>query len=291
MSYAAILLVVLAAFVHATWNLLAKKASSVGPVFVFAYNVVACVAYLPWVAYLILQGGVMWNWPVAGFIILSGLIHLAYSLCLQRGYQKADFSVVYPVARGSAPLLSTLGAILILGEVPSLRIFTGLFAVIAGIGFIATQGDFAAFRKPDGQTGIRWGTATGGLIASYTVVDAYAVKALGIAPVVLDWFSNLLRFFLLAPIVIADPARARESMRGFWLLAVGVGLLSPLSYIFVLTALNLGAPLSVVAPTREMSMMVGAIMGMLFLRERVGPWRLFGCGLLIGGVVLLTSSS
>lgn len=290
MSYAAILFVVLAAFVHATWNLLAKQASSVGPVFVFAYNVVACVAYLPWVAYLILDGGVQWNWPIAGFILLSGVIHLSYSLCLQLGYQKADFSVVYPVARGTGPMLSTTGAVLILSEAPSLQVFMGLATVIVGIGFIATQGDLAAFRKPGGQTGVYWGTSTGALIASYTVVDAYAVKALGIAPVILDWFSNLLRFFLLAPIIIGDPGRAQEAMRGYWPLAIGVGLLSPLSYILVLTALKLGAPLSVVAPTREMSMMVGAVMGMVILREKVGPWRLIGCAILIAGVILLTSS-
>lgn len=290
MSYAAILLVVLAAFVHATWNLLAKRASSVGPIFVFSYNVVACVAYLPWVGYLIANGAVRWSWPVVGFIILSGLIHLAYSLCLQRGYQKADFSVVYPVARGTGPMLSTAGAILILGEPPAIQVIAGLVAVVAGIGLIATQGKLAAFRKPGGSTGVSWGTATGALIASYTVIDAYAVKSLGIAPVVLDWFSNLLRFFLLAPIVIADPARAREAMQGHWWLAIGVGLLSPLSYILVLTALNLGAPLSVVAPTREMSMMIGSVMGMVILREAVGPWRIVGCGILIVGVILLTSA-
>ncbi len=290
MSYGAILLVVLAAFVHATWNLLAKRASAVGPIFVFSYNLVACVAYLPWVAYLFAEGGIKWSWQGIGFIFLSGLIHLAYSLCLQRGYQKADFSVVYPVARGTGPMLSTVGAVLILGETPTFQVFVGLIAVIAGISLIATQGDLVAFRKPGGQAGVSWGTATGGLIASYTVVDAYAVKALGIAPVVLDWFSNLLRFFLLAPIVIADPARARAAMRGYWPIAIAVGLLSPLSYILVLTALNLGAPLSVVAPTREMSMMVGAVMGMLVLREKVGRWRFIGCAILVGGVVLLMSA-
>jgi uncharacterized membrane protein len=69
-----------------------------------------------------------------------------------------------------------------------------------------------------------------------------------------------------------------------------VGLLSPLSYILVLVALDMGAPLSVVAPTREMSMMVGAIFGLLFLHERVGSWRLLGCTVLIAGVVMLGSS-
>jgi len=289
MAFASLLLVVLASFIHASWNLLAKRAASVGPVFVFAYNLIACIAYAPWVLYLLMQGeGIAWTWAGVGFVVLSGLIHLAYSLCLQRGYQVADLSVVYPVARGTGPMLSTLGAFLILGERPSGQGVLGLVLVIAGIGLIATRGNLSAFRRRGGQAGVRWGTATGGLIASYTVVDAYAVKALGIAPVALDWFSNLLRFFLLAPIVIADPRRALDAMRGYWWIALGVGLLSPLSYILVLAALTSGAPLSLVAPMREMSMMVGALMGMLILREQVGPWRLAGCGVLIAGVILLS---
>ncbi|OJU15593.1 MULTISPECIES: DMT family transporter [unclassified Sphingomonas] len=290
MTFASLLLVVLASLVHATWNLLAKRAAAVGPVFVFAYNLVACVAYAPWVVYLVIAGrGTAWTGVGAAFVLLSALIHLGYSLCLQRGYQVADLSVVYPVARGTGPMLSTIGAFLILGERPSGLGVLGLILVVAGIGLIATQGDLSAFRRPGGQAGVRWGSATGGLIATYTVVDAYAVKTLGIVPVMLDWFSNLLRFFLLSPLVIADPRRALAAMRGYWRFAIGVGLLSPLSYILVLAALGSGAPLSLVAPMREMSMMVGALMGMLILHERVGPWRLVGCGVLIGGVVFLSA--
>jgi drug/metabolite transporter (DMT)-like permease len=290
MAVASLFLVVLASFIHATWNLLAKRAAAVGPVFVFAYNLVACVAYAPWVLYLLANGAFAWNWPAAHFILLSGFIHLAYSLCLQRGYQEADLSVVYPVARGTGPMLSTFGAILVLHEMPSGQALLGLAAVVAGIGLIATQGDLSAFRRPGGQAGVRWGTATGGLIACYTVADAYAVKEIGIAPVILDWFANLLRFFLLAPLMIANPRRRLRAMRGHWRLAIGVGLLSPLSYIFVLAALDWGAPLSIFAPMREMSMMVGALMGMLILREKVGPWRLVGCAVLAAGVVLLSSA-
>jgi drug/metabolite transporter (DMT)-like permease len=291
MAIASLLLVVLASFIHASWNLLAKRAASVGPVFVFAYNLIACVVYAPWVLYVLMKGdGIAWAWIGVVFVALSGLIHLAYSLCLQRGYQVADLSVVYPIARGTGPMLSTLGAFLILGETPSAQGVAGLILVVGGIGLIATQGDLSAFKRPGGQSGVGWGTMTGGLIASYTVVDAYAVKALGIAPVVLDWFSNLLRFFLLAPLVIANPSRAIDAMRGFWWIAIGVGLLSPLSYILVLAALTSGAPLSLVAPMREMSMMVGALMGMVILREKVGPWRLTGCGVLIAGVILLSGS-
>jgi uncharacterized membrane protein len=79
----------------------------------------------------------------------------------------------------------------------------------------------------------------------------------------------------------------RERMRGRWGLAIGVGVLSPLSYILVLAALGMGAPLSVVAPAREMSMMVGALFGMAILREPVGVGRIAGCLVLIAGVMLL----
>jgi drug/metabolite transporter (DMT)-like permease len=287
MSFAPIVLVVLAAFIHATWNLLSKRAAAAGRTFVFAYNLVACVAYAPWVAWLLAQGALTWSLPVTCCILLSGLIHLAYSLCLQRGYQVADLSVVYPVARGTGPTLSSLGAFLLLGEAPSSQGLLGLAAVVTGIGLISTQGNLTAFRRPSGQAGVRWGAATGLLISTYTVVDAYGVKTLGIQPVVLDWFSNLLRFVLLAPVVLRDRNRARELMQGRWLLAIGVGLLSPLSYILVLAALGMGAPLSVVAPTREMSMMIGALFGMLMLREAVGIWRLVGCLVLVAGIVLL----
>ena len=290
MTLTAFCLVVLAALAHASWNLLAKRSAKVGPLFVFAYNLVSVIAYGPWVITLLAQGKVSWSMTGLSFMLLSGFLHLAYSLALQRGYQLADLSVVYPVARGAGPMLSTLGAILLLGERPSGLGVIGLVLVVCGILLIATQGRIAAFLRPEAQAGLRWGAGTGGLIASYTLVDAFAVKALGIAPVVLDWFANLLRFCLLLPVVLANPRRAMAAMRGHWLTALGVGLLSPLSYILVLGALRDGAPVSLVAPLREMSMMLGALMGLLILREAVGPWRLLGCAILSAGVVLLSTS-
>jgi hypothetical protein len=106
MSLVSLSLVVLAAFIHATWNLLSKRAADAGPTFVFAYNLFACLVYLPWMIWLLVYGDLHWNLPVAGCLVLSAVIHLAYSLCLQRGYQVADLSVVYPIARGTGPLLS-----------------------------------------------------------------------------------------------------------------------------------------------------------------------------------------
>jgi uncharacterized membrane protein len=142
---------------------------------------------------------------------------------------------------------------------------------------------------PGCRSGVRWGTAAGGLIATYTVVDPYAVKDLG---------ATADRRLVLrpAPVGIArtlrreDRTLARERIRGRWPLVVAVGLPSPLSYILVPTALNMGAPVSIVAPAREMSMMVGALLGMVVLREPVRRWRLAGCLMMIVGVVLLGRS-
>ena len=116
-----------------------------------------------------------------------------------------------------------------------------------GVVWLGSAVVIGAFRHPGRQSGMRCGTATGGLIATYMVVDAYSVRALGVAPVVLDWFSNLPRFFLLAPLVSANLRRAIEAMRICWWIAVGVSVLSPLSYILVLAALSSGAPLRLIA--------------------------------------------
>ena len=103
------------------------------------------------------ENGVTTSGPDAGFVILSGLIHLAYSLFLQRGYQVADLSVVYPVARGTGPLLSSFGAFLFLGESPTGPGLAGLGLVIIGIGIIvgsyfatAVVGEWAAIPEADG---------------------------------------------------------------------------------------------------------------------------------------------
>nr|WP_250207703.1 DMT family transporter [Curvibacter sp. CHRR-16] len=284
-------MVVLAALIHATWNLLAKRAASAGAAFVFAYTAFSLVLYAPWVVYLLWQGQSQWSGPIVACIAVSGVLQLAYTLLLQRGYQVADLSVVYPVARGTGPLMSTVGAFVLLGESASWSKAGGLLAIVAGIVLITTQGSMAKFRQPAAYKGLQWGGMTGVTIAGYTVVDAYAVKVLGIVPVVLDWCACLLRLVALLPWVLRNRAEVLERMRGYWLLAAVVGALCPMAYILVLLALKQGAPLSFVAPAREMSMMMGALLGMLVLREPVGLWRLVGCLTTIGGVLLLGATA
>src|SRR5690606_1792355 len=108
--------------------------------------------------------------------------------------------------------------------------------------------ELTKFRQPAARRGVRWGMVTGTAISSYTVVDAYGVKVLGIHPVVLDWCANVVRVVILLPWVVANRKLVPARMKHRWGLAIAVGLLSPLSYILVLLALQIGAPLSLAAP-------------------------------------------
>jgi drug/metabolite transporter (DMT)-like permease len=231
-----------------------------------------------------------WSWAILGCILLSGTLHLAYSLSLQRGYQVADLSVVYPIARGTGPFLSTIGAIIFIQEPATLLGLAGMLSVVAGVLMIATQGQIRRLLHPEAMIGVRWGLLVGLLIAAYTLVDAYGVIVLAIAPVLFDWATSATKTLMLLPHMARQPKRSWEAMRGYWPLAWTIGVLSPLGYILVLYALRDGAPVSLVAPAREMSMLLVTLGGFYILREPVGWGRLVGCGFIACGVVMLASS-
>ncbi|MFA5520298.1 MAG: DMT family transporter [Castellaniella sp.] len=290
MSWLSLGLVVTAAFLHASWNLASKRAAGAGAVFVFFYRIWSGILYLPWVLWLLHDQAMSWSGMAILFVGLSTLIHLGYSLSLMKGYQKADLSIVYPVARGTGPLLASIVAILWLGESIHLSKALGILGVVCGILLIATQGQWKMFRSPQSWVGIRWGLCIGTFIAAYSVVDAYSVKVLLVAPVILDWISSLGGAMLLAPGVWSERAQLRKKMKGNWLLAFFVGLVSPLAYILVLYALRLGADVSQVAPLREMSMIVATLVGALILREQVSAGRWLGCVAILTGVILIATS-
>lgn len=287
MTYSALLLVIAAAVAHASWNLLNKKAAHVGPAFVFAYGFCSTVIYLPWVLWILIFDNPSWSIPAVLCIVLSGALHLVYSLCLQRGYQVADLSVVYPVARGTGPLLSTFGALLFMNEPASLSGIGGMLCVVTGVILIATQGNVTRLLTPEAMIGVRWGVLVGMLIAAYTLVDAYGVKTLLIAPVLFDWATCVTKTIMMLPHIARQPQKARQAVKGYWHLAWAIGLLSPLGYILVLYALQNGAQVSLVAPAREMSMLLVTLAGLYYLREAVGWGRLAGCCAIGLGVILL----
>jgi drug/metabolite transporter (DMT)-like permease len=285
MSLVALLLVVSAAFIHATWNLMAKKAAG-GAAFVWLYGVGTTVLYLPVVVFVMIADPTPITLPQAGIIVASAFVHLLYSLSLQRGYQVADLSVVYPLARGTGPMLATVGAVVILGERPSLLGMLGAALIVGGVFLIAGGPRIFTRHDPAVRRGIFHGVLTGLLIACYTVLDGFGVKVLLVAPVVLDYFGCVLRMLFLCPLVLRQRDAVREQWQRHRRHALGVAALSPLSYILVLVAMKT-TPVSYVAPARELSMMVAAFFGVRLLKEPDAVLRISGAALIAGGVIAL----
>jgi len=286
MNTTAMALVVSGALIHATWNLFAKKASGGAP-FVWLYGVVSLIAAFPFGLHAWQQEGQTLDALAWIAIACSAALHLVYSLTLQKGYQAGDFSIVYPTARGTGPMFAVVGAIVFLGETPSLVGWTGILAIIGGILLISDVAKGLSFSAGRARTGMLWGVLTGLSIAAYTVVDGWAVKSLGIAPVLYYVLGLSLRTVLLAPKALGDRRALREQWRRNARYVVVVGLLSPLAYTLILFAMTM-APLSYVAPARELSMLIGVLIGAKVLRESFTPARAVGTGLMLTGVVFLS---
>ena len=290
MPASALALVILAGLIHAIWNIAAKQAGGDARFAAFT-GTVMMVVWAPLGLWLGWQQLPSWGYAEWGLIVASGVLHLVYYLTLLRGYRKADLTVVYPLARGSGPLLSSLVAIVLLGERISALGGLGIVAVVVGVFLIAGgPGLLRAAHDPAQRarvhTGLKYGLLTGLFIAAYTVVDGYAVKLLAMSPILIDYFGNFVRLAFVAPTVLRDRAAAALLWRRQWRYALVVGTISPVSYVLVLYALQ-EAPLSHVAPAREVSMLFAALIGGHLLGEGDRALRLAGAACIAVGVMAL----
>ena len=279
MTLLALALVVTSAFMHAGWNFFAKRAGG-GVVFTWLFAALTAVLYAP-------VGIFYWRWQnvrldslTLFFIGGSAVIHIAYFLLLQRGYRIGDLSLVYPLARGSGPLLATLGAVLFLGERPTVLALTGTLLIVVSV--VVLTGGPRALRG----AAVLYGLATGVCIAIYTVWDGYAVSRLAAPPLIFMWLSESFRALLLSPSVLGNPRELRDTWRQHRLEAIVIAVLSPLAYIFVLTALTF-TPVSYVAPAREISILIGALLGARLLAEGDVRRRLLAASGMVVGVIFL----
>ena len=290
MPLSALALVVLAGFIHASWNIAAKKAD--GDVRFVAFTaLVLMVFWAPvgvWVGW---QQVPLWGVIEWALVLASALIHVGYFIVLLRGYRKADLTVVYPLARGSGPLLSSMVAIVFLGEQISALGLAGILGVVGGVFLIAGgPGLWKAAHDPLQQarvrTGIFYGASTGLFIASYTVIDGYAVKVALMSPILVDYVGNLLRLVFLLPTLLRERPVVAQMWRKQRRYALIVGIFSPVSYVLVLYAMQV-APLSHVAPAREVSMLFAALLGGHLLGEKDRGPRILGAALIAMGVMAL----
>lgn len=290
MPLSALALIILAGLIHASWNIAAKKAGGDAR-FAFFTSMVMMLIWAPvglWAGWGVLPG---WGWAEWTVVTVSGVLHVLYYVVLLRGYRKADLTVVYPLARGSGPLLSSLVAITLLGEQISAMGVAGIAGVVGGVFLIAGgPGLLRAAHDPAQRRrvhkGMAYGLLTGAFIASYTVVDGYGVRFLLMSPILVDYLGNFVRVALLAPAVLRDRPAAATLWRQQWKYALMVGAISPVSYVLVLYAMQV-APLSHVAPAREVSMLFAALIGGHLLGEGDRLQRLLGAVLIAAGVMAL----
>ena len=273
----------LAAAAHATWNISAKRAAHARH-FVWLYSVGSALLYLPVILWICIQHRPHFDTRQYIALAATSVLHLGYSLSLQAGYRSSDLSLVYPIARGFGPLLSFVGAVLLLGEHASMLSALGMLLIVAGILLVAglTREPHRAPRK-----GIFFGLLTGVFIASYTLNDGWAVKALAISPFIVDFTGNLVRIVVLSPIAWRDRAEVRREAREYAGPAMVVSVLGPIGYILVLFAMRI-APISHIAPARELATLAGAYMGSKLLSEQTTPERIIGAVCIVVGVVSLS---
>jgi drug/metabolite transporter (DMT)-like permease len=278
-------LVLVAAILHATWNLCAKRAGG-GLPFVWLVGVVICSAYVPvLVAYWIWKHPSI-TWIDAAWIAGSGGLKTGYSLFLQRGYRTGDFSLIYPLARGTGPLLSTLGAVMIMGERPTLLAIAGGVVIITAV-FVLTDGTrlFQEGREHL-RNAINYGLISGVFIASYTLWDRHGVHTRGIPPVVYDGGTAFVVLALVTPQAIPRWPEVVRHWREHKRYLFGQALLSPIAYVLVLTAMTF-TPVSYVAPAREVSIVIGAFIGARYLKEGDAHRRVWSALAMAAGVIAL----
>jgi drug/metabolite transporter (DMT)-like permease len=283
-SPAVLLLVAVAAVAHATWNLTIKAAGTSGTRFLWLTFVVATIVVAPFgIVSLAQVGGRM---PELLLLALgSGILQIAYFLSLQRGYRMGDVSIVYPMARGSGPLLAVVFAIILFHEHPGVPGLVGAGVVVAGVVVIGVAGGRGRFRA--NRAGILYGLLVGVVIAAYTLWDANAVVNEKLPPLGYFWITILVQLVAFAPFALRQPRNTLALARQHWAAALVVGILSPLAYVLILFAFTL-APVALVAPAREVSVVLVALGGWLLFKEPHPAQRIIGAVVVLGGVALLT---
>lgn len=272
MSSAAFGLALGSAFLHALWNLLLAREQDPQPA--TAVAICASVVVFAPVAALI------WDvdprvWP---FILATSFLQLAYFALLATAYRYAELSFVYPIARGLAPVLVLVVGVVALGTGATVAQTVGVCSVGAGVFLVRGRG---------GERDLAGGAlalAIACTVAAYTLVDKSGIRyadpivylELGMAPVAVG-------SLVLVALLPNGTARLRGAIRP---LPAFAGVISFAAYVLVLAALQ-RAPAASVAAVRESSVLIVAALAAPMLGERVGPLRLAGAALVVGGIALL----
>ncbi|NOZ32954.1 MAG: EamA family transporter [Alphaproteobacteria bacterium] len=271
----ALSLVLTAAILHAVWNALIKGASDR----LLTLGLIASGHVMVGVALIVLYAPpAPAAWP---YIAASTVIHFFYYWFLLNSYRLGDLSHVYPISRGIAPVLISLGAVLFAGENLAPAAWGAVFVVSFGIIILAWGGG----RDGMGTKALGAALLTGTMIATYSVVDGIGVRVSGSPLGYIGWLF-FFEIYVAGFILWRQRAKLSTLPARTWGLGVLGGLLSAAAYGLVIFAKNI-APFGAVSAVRESSVIVAALIGVLIFGER--PWakRLVAALIVVAGIVLL----
>ena len=271
------LLVLLAAVLHATWNAVVKAGEDklvALALVIFTKGLLALVA----IPFLPLPAPA--SWP---FLLTSAVVHYLYYGVLVVAYRHGDLSLVYPIARGSAPVLAALGAWALAGEALGLLEWGGVLIVSAGIMSLAkpTQGDGKA---------IGLALLTGLTIAVFSLADGLGVRRSGEALAYIAWLFAFCGLPMLAFASWRRRGRALALIGSHWKTSVLGGLVGAAAYGIVIWAMSV-APIALVVSLRETSVLIAAAIGALILKEGFGPRRVASAVVIVAGAALIKLGS
>lgn len=275
----AIALLFSSAILHTTWNLLLKRSDEKYLTTWWAV-LAGSVIFLPVLLFTGLPSRETWI-----LLILSVCLEVVYYALLSSAYDDADFSLVYPMARGTAPAFIALWSILFLDEALTPFGLAGLIIIIVGLVIVGSNGLFVKHERPHTK-GIIFALVIALLISIYTTIDGAAVKQTSA-------FPYAIVVFFLAPVAtspVVFKRFGRQRMFSVWKMnrnhIIAIGLLTVLAYLLALVAYST-APISYSGAIREVSVVLGAFAGWKFIGEKMGVRRLIGSVIIFIGILLI----
>ncbi|HLH61781.1 MAG TPA: DMT family transporter [Ktedonobacteraceae bacterium] len=284
MPPAALGLLLTAAVLHATWNLLVKRARE-KQIFTACALLVGAICFAPLLAQVI--SFPLRIWP---YVISSAIFESTYFVVLIRAYANGDFSLVYPMARGTAPVLLTVLAVLFLGERPRLYGLIGIGILVCGLIIVGGKSWWTlhSLRKGSALSSSALILALGVAccISIYSAIDGAAVQQ--VAPLPYTVLVMGLTSFLIAPTVVVryGGQAVIAEWRANWPRIILVGILSLLSYMLVLLAYSI-SQVSYAGSVREVSVVIGAFLGWRLLGEEFGVIRVIGAAFIFAGILVI----
>jgi uncharacterized membrane protein len=288
MTGLAFALVILSGAIHATWNFLVKR-SGHKVIFFWLMAVTGLILVaLPALGFAITEG---FGWTALGLALGTATLHAVYGISLTRGYYLGDLSSVYPISRGIGPALVPLVAVILFDEVVSIPAGLGIGLVVFGIYVIHIDArSWRGITQPIralNTPATRVAVFTGLVISCYSLWDKAGLDH-DVHPMTLIAFTLIGNVVGLSPAIIwnTDRKRLASEWSNHGRSIVAAGVLAPLGYTLVLIALTT-SQVSYVAPAREVGIVMGTAMGVLWLGEGYGLNRIWGSVLIVAGVMIL----